>query len=96
MQLHEDSLSAVIIIHMAMNSCQNDQNGCGVSKYVCEKVTYREGSTGGAGGTPPPPPPNVRPQYKGVPKSPLLSLFCNSVYWSHIIMSILDPVLPPP
>ena len=25
--------------------------------------------------------PNFRLQYKGVPKSPLLSLFCNSVYW---------------
>ena len=54
-------------------------------------VYDRGGSTGGAGGAAAPPPPqpehwggiapNFRLQYKEVPKSPLLSLFCNSVYW---------------
>ena len=67
-----------------------------------------QGGAGG-GGRPPnlsiggasPPPPNFRLQYKGVPKSPLLSLFCNSVYWlkPHNNVNSRPPnleVLPPP
>ena len=58
------------------------------------------GSTGGgAGGAPPPP--NFRLQYTGVPKSPLLSLFCKSVFWlkPHNNVNSRPPnlaVLPPP
>ena len=69
-------------------------------------LLYRGGGGGGlhrgAGGRlPPPPPPNFRLQYKGVPKSPLLSLFCNSVYWlkPHNNVNSRPPklaVLPPP
>ena len=64
---------------------------------------------GGQGGRPPPQlehwggiaPPNFRLQYKGVTKSPLLSLFCNSVYWlkPHNNVNSWPPnlaVLPPP
>ena len=65
---------------------------------------------GGRGGRPPPPPtwalgghppPNFGLQYKGVPKSPLLSLFCNSIYWlkPHNNVYSRPPnlaVLPPP
>ena len=64
---------------------------------------------GGQGGRPPPQPehwggiapPNFRLQYKEVPKSPLLSLFCNSVYWlkPHNNVNSRPPnleVLPPP
>ena len=64
---------------------------------------------GGQGGRPPPQlehwggiaPPNFGLQYKGVPKSPLLSLFCNSVYWlkPHNNVNSRPPnlaVLPPP
>ena len=66
---------------------------------------------GRGGGRPPPPPnlsiggalppPNFGLQYKGVPKSPLLSLFCNSVYWlkPHNNVNSRPPnlaVLPPP
>ena len=64
---------------------------------------------GGQGGRPPPQlehwggiaPPNFRLQYKGVPKSPLLSLFCNSVYWlkPHNNVNSRPPnlaILPPP
>ena len=63
----------------------------------------------GAGRPPPPPnlsiggasPPNFRLQYKEVPKSPLVSLFCNSVYWlkPHNNVNSRPPnleVLPPP
>ena len=62
----------------------------------------------GGGGCPPnlsiggaSPPPNFRLQYKGVPKSPLLSLFCNSVYWlkPHNNVNSRPPnlaILPPP
>ena len=62
-------------------------------------------STGGGGlhrgGIAPPPPPNFGLQYKGVPKSPLLSLFCNSVFWlkPHNNVNSRPPnlaVLPPP
>ena len=46
-------------------------------------------------------PPNFRLQYTGVPKSPLLSLFCNSVYWlkPHNNVNSRPPnlaLLPPP
>ena len=64
---------------------------------------------GRGGGRPPQPehwggmhrPPNFRLQYKGVPKSPLLSLFCNTVYWlkPHNNVNSRPPnlaVLPPP
>ena len=66
---------------------------------------------GQGGGRPPPPnlsigggiapPPQLGLQYKGVPKSPLLSLFCNSVYWlkPHNNVNSRPPklaVLPPP
>ena len=64
---------------------------------------------GGQGGGRPPQlehwggiaPPNFGLQYKGVPKSPLLSLFCNSVYWlkPHNNVNSRPPnlaVLPPP
>ena len=64
---------------------------------------------GGRGAAAPPnlsiggasPPPNFRLQYTRVPKSPLLSLFCNSVYWCkpHNNVNSRPPnlaVLPPP
>ena len=59
------------------------------------------GGGGGASLPPPPPPPNFRLQYKGVLKSPLLSLFCNRVYWlkPHNNVNSRPPnlaVLPPP
>ena len=87
-----------------------------ISDFVdlpCSSI-LRGGSTGGAGGAAappppqlehwgasPPPPPNFRLQYIGVPKSPLVSLFCNSVYWlkPHNNVNSRPPnlaVLPPP
>ena len=45
---------------------------------------------GGGGGHPP----NFGLQYKGVSKSPLLSLFCNSVFWVNSRPPNLA-VLPP-
>ena len=64
-------------------------------------MTIVQGGGGQGGGYPPPPSPNFRLQYKGVPKSPLLSLFCNSVYWlkPHSNVNSRPPnlaVLPPP
>ena len=56
----------------------------------------------GVGRPLPPPPPNYRLQYTGVPKSPLLSQFCNSYTgYSHIIILVLAhpsnlALLPPP
>ena len=70
--------------------------------YICGTYTQRGAPQGGQGAAAPPPP-NFGLQYKGVPKSPLFSLFCNSVYCSwlqpHNNVNFRPPnlaVLPPP
>ena len=80
-----------------------------MTQYFGHFLTLLQGGLhrGGRGGGRPPNlsiggdrPPNFGLQYKGAPKSPLLSLFCNSVYWlkPHNVNSRPPnlAVLPPP
>ena len=103
-------MSACLSGYVCMCICMYDTETC-VNVSVFFRVCLYAGGglhRGGRGGGRPPnlsiggaSPPNFRLQYKEVPKSPLLSIFCNSVYWlkPHNNVNSRPPnleVLPPP